>query len=407
MSPQNSTLGLIGGNFDDHKFRSKFRSGVYRPEDNAYIKNYAGNIDNFYFSNSKFTYSDTISLSGIFVQPDLNAIHFCSGSTSSLTRNSSAVFASSITSYNIIGTNIFSGGKGDISNLSSSTSSKYILWKTIVTTPTTIITSWYPEATGISFKPDGSSVILCGNLCSKYTNNPIINHNPIIFQYDITSGYEWDVSQIIGSSNSTFRFSGTSYTVHAPSGGDLFFYPPPKIFEFGGASSNTTWNNRINDIFVHPDGLIFYYLRSIVSIVNTNETTTSNVLYQGTISSAWDIGTNGSNINSNTGSLTIDSTLVSSLSLTGQFSGISFNSTGKKLYLISKSYGGTIFQYSLSTAWDITTASFQGYTYVGLRRNEIQGSAQGIGMYPDDETLICTGFNNFTGSLYEYKILPY
>lgn len=377
MSPQNSTLGLIGGNFESTSFRSRFRSGIYRLEDTAYIRNYAENIDNFYYTGTKFSYPDTTSdpsyLSGIWIRPDLSAMHYCSGSISDT--------PGSVSTENMIGFNYFQSALGDISNLSTSTSSRYIPW---VTGTSSSSISWYPEATGLSYKSDGSKVILCGNLVS-VVNGSTTTRGPIIFQYSFDSPYSF--ADMNGSS--VFTYSGTNYNVYLATIGTQFFYAPEKSYKFGTSSTD-----KIDDIFVHPDGLVFYYLRN-------------NVLYQGSISSAWDIGTEGSNLNVNTGSLTINPNLVSELSLTGRFSGISFNYTGTKLYLISKLYGGTIFQYNLSTPWDITTSYFKTFLYVGQFENEIEGTSNGIIMFPDGETVICAGLNGFVGSLYEYKILPY
>ena len=50
MSPQNSTLGLMGGVFKSTFNRAGQRSGIYRPEDNAYIRNYVDRIDNFFYT---------------------------------------------------------------------------------------------------------------------------------------------------------------------------------------------------------------------------------------------------------------------------------------------------------------------------------------------------------------------
>lgn len=39
---------------------------------------------------------------------------------------------------------------------------------------------------------------------------------------------------------------------------------------------------------------------------------------------------------------------------------VQFDTTGTKMYLLDQDHGGTIFQYTLSTAWDISTASYSG-----------------------------------------------
>lgn len=384
MSPQSSSLGLIGGDFfRSSTLRSGFRSGIYRPEDNAFIRNYAENIDNFYWTGNTFTYPSTSTapayLSGIFIKPELDRIYACGGSTQDIN--------GSFSTDNAIYMNSF-GENGKISTINSSTTEQLVTW---ITGSFNNTLSWYPEPSGFSFKPDGTQLIICGNLMTSTSGGTSVARGPIIFQYSIPSGNAWNPNQIQGyRTNEIFTFLGFNYIVYTV---NVQFGPAPtKIYGFNSTAT------RIYDIFVHPDGTTFYYLMG-----GSNVTT----LYQGSISSAWDIGSAGGNLNLNTASLIINPDLVSSFSLIGYFSGITFNSTGTKLYVISKSYGGTIFQYNLGTPWQINTASFDRFLVVGQYKGEITGSPQGIIMLPDGETMICAGLNVFTGKLYEYSVLPY
>jgi len=384
MSPQSSSLGLIGGDFfKDSTTRSGFRSGIYRPEDNAYIRNYAENIENFYYTGNSFTYPSTSSapayLSGIFIKPELDRIYACSGSTQDTN--------GSVSTDNSIHMNYF-GQNGKVSTITSSTTKQVTKW---ITGSFNNTLSWYPEPSGLSFKPDGTQLILAGNLVTVNASGTTITRGPVIFQYSISSGNAWNPNQIEGYGvGQTFTFLGNGYTVYDVS--TLFTVAPYKIYGF---NSTTT---RIYDIFIHPDGTTFYYLMGGSNV---------STLYQGSISSTWDIGTDGSNLTLNTASLTLDTSVTSGFTGVGYFSGITFNSTGTKLYVISKAYGGTIYQYNLSTPWQISTASFKTFLYVGQFKSEIQGSSQGIIMLPDGETVICAGLNSFTGKLYEYSVLPY
>jgi len=126
MSPQSSSLGLIGGDFfKDSTTRSGFRSGIYRPEDNAYIRNYAENIENFYYTGNSFTYPSTSSapayLSGIFIKPELDRIYACSGSTQDTN--------GSVSTDNSIHMNYF-GQNGKVSTITSSTTKQVTKWIT-------------------------------------------------------------------------------------------------------------------------------------------------------------------------------------------------------------------------------------------------------------------------------------
>jgi hypothetical protein len=382
MSPQNSTLGLMGGDFKSTFNRAGQRSGIYRPEDNAYISNYVDGIDNFFYTGD-FTYASSPApsyLSGIFIKPELDRLYACGGSTEDTN--------GSLSTDNSIYANVF-GENGKLLTVTSPSLFKQpVSW---VTGSFNNTLSWYPEPTGLSFKPDGTQVILCGNLVTNTVSNTITTRGTIIFQYSIPSGNAWDPTKINGYGvGQTFTFLGSNYVVYSV--GPQFGPAPIKIY---GSNSATS---RIYDIFVHPDGTTFYYLMGGSNV---------STLYQGSISSAWDIGNAGANLNTNTASLVIDPTLVNSFANIGYFSGIAFNPLGTKLYVISKTYGGTIFQYNLGTPWQINTATFKTSLYVGTYKSEIQGQSQGIIMLPDGETIFCAGLNGFTGKVYNYSILPY
>lgn len=386
MSPQSSSLGLIGGDFFKHSdSRSGFRSGIYRPEDNAFIRNYAENIDNFYYTGNKFTYPNTTGnpnyLSGIYIRPQLDRIYACGGNSGDL---NGALSTDNQISLKYLTEN------GKISSITSTTAGKKITWIT-GTFNNTI--GWYPEPCGLSFKPDGTQIILCGNLSSSSTFTST-TRGPIFFQYSIPSGDAWDSTKIVGDQDGTFVFLGSTYFTYTGGIGSLFWYPPDKIYGFGYTSGDP----RIYDMFVHPDGTTFYYLMGGSNV---------STLYQGSISSAWDIGNAGGNLTLNTASLTLDTSVTSGFTGVGYFSGITFNSTGTKLYVISKAYGGTIYQYNLSTPWQISTASFKAFLYVGQFKAEIAGESHGIIMLPDGETIICASLEGFIGRLYEYSVLPY
>lgn len=383
MSPQNSTLGLIGGDFQYSTVRSGFRSGMYRPEDNAYIRNYAEMVDNFFYTGNVSTYPGYYppeSLSGIFVDPSLQRLFSCGGYTEEMTNVTST--------DNSIYFNLFSE-EGNVSSLGA-TSKKSLSW---ITGSFNNTISWYPNQSGLSLKPDGTQLIMCGNLVSTTSSFTTQYRGPIIIQYSLSN--PWDITSINGSS--TWNYGGTNYNIYTTGLGSIFFYAPQKSYNFG--TSSTT---KIQDIFVHPDGFIFYYLRD-------------NIIYQGSISSAWDIGANGANLNVHT-EFTIDPNLVTSLAITSYFSGFTFNATGTKLYVISSSEyvvsnqnrsGATIFQYNLSTPWSISTASFKTFLTVSGFDGEMSGRAQGLLMFPNGETMLCASNYYLSPRLYEYKILPY
>ena len=94
------------------------------------------------------------------------------------------------------------------------------------------------------------------------------------------------------------------------------------------------------DLFFKTDGTEVYF------IANTNDS-----VFQYTLSTAWDIST---------ASYSSKSFSVGSQELTPY--SLSFKPDGTKMYIVG-SVNDTIYQYSLSTAWDVTTASYDSVSF--------------------------------------------
>ena len=147
-----------------------------------------------------------------------------------------------------------------------------------------------------------------------------------------------------------------------------------------GASFDTgsQTSSNLEGLFFKPDGTKMY----------VSDQGTDNV-YQYTLSSAWDITT-----------ASYDSV---SFSVSGQEStayGIFFSDDGTKMY-VGGTGGDQVFQYTLSTAWDISTAS---YDSVSLSPSP-QGESGGIlGFFIGNSGTKAYLSGNFTNNLYEYTL---
>lgn len=407
MSPQNSTLGLMGGVFKSTFNRAGQRSGIYRPEDNAYIRNYVDRIDNFFYTGNTITYPGTsnnpTALSSFIIRPGGNSafednrafnpqIISCSGFDTdgiiNATLDGSALFSTVILKEASTGIETF-----------HNTTKKPTMWRAGNI-------DWNPEPLGLSFSPDGTQLILCGNLVAGFSSDK----GPIIYQYTLST--PWNITTIDGSS--TWSYGGTNYG-SVVINETFYFKPPLKIYYFvtPPASIAAASSIKVQDIFVAPNGLDIYYLRN-------------NYIYQGTISSSWNIGVNGANLSFSSAPFLISADNVSSAALLGSFSGFTFNTTGTKLYVTSRLYGGTILQYNLGTAWNMSTASFETFLYLGNYEAGVGGSSfnpDGTGaatvtspstnfigkraVMLDDENMYYLTVNAVTCQLHKFKILPY
>ena len=128
-------------------------------------------------------------------------------------------------------------------------------------------------------------------------------------------------------------------------------------------------------LFFKPDGLKMYVSGS-----------SSDAVYQYTLSTAWDVSTSS-----------YDSV---SLSVSGQAGQpyIQFGDNGSKLY-VSDNTSDAIYQYSLSTAWDISTASYDSVSFSVSGQDTVP---QGIFFKPDGTKLYLVGFLN--DSVFQYTL---
>jgi sugar lactone lactonase YvrE len=106
-------------------------------------------------------------------------------------------------------------------------------------------------------------------------------------------------------------------------------------------------------------------------------------VHEYSLSSAWDLSTA-----SYTGD-TLDA--ASETSYPGE---VAFQGSGSKLYLLGDD---VIYEYALSTAWDITTASYTGTAYDVSSEDE---AANGLAVKPDDSLIYMSGF--FEDKVHQY-----
>lgn len=139
--------------------------------------------------------------------------------------------------------------------------------------------------------------------------------------------------------------------------------------------SVVTQEGNSRSLFIKPDGLSFY-------ITGVNNDT----VYQYAMSTAWDISTG--------------SYATKSFSVAGQElnpNSVFFKPDGTKMYIMGSS-GDDVNQYALSTAWDVSTASFDSVTFSVAAQettpNDLQFKSDGTKLY-------VSGFSN---KVYQYSL---
>jgi hypothetical protein len=201
-----------------------------------------------------------------------------------------------------------------------------------------------PAASGLAFNDDGTLMNVVG------VNNQTVFQFALSTPFDIgtasTTGTSFDVSgQASAPEGLAFNNDGTLMFVPDASSRSVFQYSLSTPFDIGTASFTTSYTVDPEPSF--PTGIAFSNDGSSLFVVGSNDTT----VYQHALSTPFDIGTASFN--------------GSSFSTSGQLSeqtGVTFNDDGTLLYVIG-SRNDSVFQYSLSTPFDIDTALFTGSSF--------------------------------------------
>lgn len=101
--------------------------------------------------------------------------------------------------------------------------------------------------------------------------------------------------------------------------------------------SATSQTSNARSIFIKPDGTKMYLL---------GNDSFDDTVYQYSLSTAWDVST-----------ASYDSKSYNANGQDGSVRGVWFKTDGTKMYIMGDA-GNAVYQYSLSTAWDVSTVSY-------------------------------------------------
>ena len=205
--------------------------------------------------------------------------------------------------------------------------------------------------------------------------------------YDIANASYDSVSFSVASQDGvpvgiTFKPDGTSMFITGNGNDNVYQYTLSTAWDASTASyasksfSVATQETAVSGSAFKPDGTLLYVCGSGTDSV-----------FQYTLSTAWDIST--ASYASKSFSFSTQDNVVT---------GVAFNDDGTKMY-ISGSGNDTIFQYSLSTAWDISTASYASKSF---SVSSIEGSPRQLNFSPTGNKLWFTGLD--TGYVYELDL---
>ena len=233
---------------------------------------------------------------------------------------------------------------------------------------------------GLAFKSDGTKMYA------------LTQNNFSVYQYSLSTA--WDVStasydsvsfavhpSYIGLADLRFKPDGTKFYVLDTGADVVRQYSLSTAWDLSTASiDNVTFSVQTQDssprvLDFKPDGTKMFYGGA-----------TSETVYEYDLSTAWDIST-ASYSNKSFSTATQDSQLY----------GMTFNSSGTKMFTGGGS-NDSVFQYSLSTAWDISTASYDSVSFSVASQS---GYANALNFKTDGTKLYLSG--KFTNSVFQYS----
>ena len=231
----------------------------------------------------------------------------------------------------------------------------------------------------VFFKPDGTKMYIADDADDK------------VFEYNLIIA--WDVTSAVFSTASP-NFSAQETSVRG-----LFFKPDGLTMYISGNylsgrvhqfTLSTAWDvasatytsrfttgseeTRPEGLFFKPDGTKMYLMGSV----------SDNVL-EYNLGTAWNVTT---------------AVYSQAFSISAQEGGphnVSLNTTGTKMYVLGDS-GKAVFEYTLSTAWNVTTATYVHSFVVGGQEN----SPTGVFIRADGSRMFVIGSSNDT--VFQYEI---
>jgi DNA-binding beta-propeller fold protein YncE len=233
----------------------------------------------------------------------------------------------------------------------------------------------FPE--GLALKPDGSQLYVVGRT------------NDNVYQYSLSTAFDVSTASFVRSFDVSPQDSGMLGLALKPDGSQLYVvgrsnanvyqYSLSTAFDISTASFVQSFDVSAQDTI--PTELAFKPDGSQLYVTGLN---TANV-FQYSLSTVFDIST---------------ASFVRSFDVSPQDSlpgGLAFKPDGSQLYVVGNS-NDTVYQYSLSTAFDVSTASFVRSLDVSPQDN----TPTGLAFKPDGSQLYIVGRGN--DNVYQYAV---
>ena len=318
-------LGLIGGT------DSKRTSGVYQPEDVVALQDAKKYVSRFGYDGVFNALASSTSERALDVSRDGNFVYV-----------------------------VVPGTRTDATIFQYQCSTPWDLSTITYSSKTLIVGDYDANASAVAISDDGTRLYFSG------TNNDTIWSCTLSTPYDLATATV-DVKKFyVGGQDATpntpfFGDSGTKMYVMGANNDTVYQYTLSTAWDVATATyasksfSVTTQDTTPQGIFFKSDGLAFYMVGQ-----------TTDTVYQYTLSTAWDIST------ASYASLSFS---VAAQETTPR--ALFFKPDGTKMFVLG-TFGDDVNEYDLSTAWNVSTASF-------VRVSAAVGEATPTGLWFKDD----------------------
>ena len=229
------------------------------------------------------------------------------------------------------------------------------------------------------FKPDGTKVYIIGS-------------SDTVYQYNLSTA--WDISTAsyiqgfyVGSEEAfpygiSFKDDGTKMYICGSGAEAVWAYSLSTAWDISTASIPSYGRYDVASEESQPTGGFFKDDGTKMYIIGTSGTEVNEY----TLSTAWDVST---------------ASFIQNFSVNaedGAPQDLSFKSDGTKLYMVGTA-SDAVYEYNLSTAWDLSTASYSSNSFSVLSQ---AASAQGLFFKPDGLKMYVACATNL--AVYEYNL---
>jgi len=234
---------------------------------------------------------------------------------------------------------------------------------------------------GLAFSEDGTKMFMVGTF------------NARVYQYDLTTGFDLstasydDVFLIVGFQDSfptgiAFNTDGTKMFIVGENNEDVFQYTLTTGFDLSTASYDEI-SLHVGDQDETPTDITFN-TNGTKMFVTGDET---SAVYQYTLTTVFDLST-----------ATYDNVEFFVLSEDSSPRDIAFNTNGTKMFIVGND-NSSIYQYSLTTGFDISTASYSSVSFSAVNEDT---NLVGIAFDTNGSKMFVTG--DETDSVFQYSL---